>query len=70
MCDNAVYMHKRKELRAKIKGDSFEGAMKTDGRYKCLSSFVGKVYGAEIDTNHGKRNLSFLLIDYGNPELN
>lgn len=66
----AIKMYYSKEDRKKIKGDSYEGVLSTEGKRGLLGSFAGQVFKAEIETSKGKQDLSFLVTEKINEMLN
>ncbi|VVB78171.1 Uncharacterised protein [uncultured archaeon] len=68
---HATEMYLNKESERKISGEEYEGLLYTRGKSTFVSSgFSGQEFYAEIDTNDGKRTLSFLVTEHINPELN
>ncbi len=70
ICMSAVKMNHDKKARSKIRGDNYEGIMRTDGKFYMLGVWGGTKYDTRIETNHGKRDLSVLLIKRINASLN
>jgi len=62
-----MYVDKRRSM--KIKGEGFEGLIKADG-YHIIGQLGGREFDAEIETSEGKRNLSVLVAELVNAELN
>jgi len=59
-----------KKDRIKVKGDGYEGVIKTDGKYVMLGAFGGIQVDGELETNHGKRKLSVILAEPIDASLN
>jgi len=59
----ATEMYLEKQNERKVEGEEFEGVLRnTKERYMC-GCFSGLGFEAEIETEHGKRRLSFLVTE-------
>lgn len=70
ICMSAIEMSVKKQRTRKIKGEGYEGRMKTDGKYYQMGTFGGRRFEARVETNHGKRDIGVLLTRKIDPSLN
>ena|SRR3989344_6151726 len=70
LCYNSASMYMKKEEKRNVKGEKFEGVLRTDGKYHNLGIYGGREYIAQIETNSGKKELSFLVAERINETLN
>ena len=59
--------HQKKE---KVRGDNYEGVLRSLEKYRLLGTFGGYHFEAELDTDYGKSRLSFLVAEHLCPEMN
>ena len=57
----ATTMYLRNENDKEVKTDSIEGKLFTKGDYCSLGSFDGQRFDAELETEHGRVNVRFLV---------
>jgi hypothetical protein len=60
LVSQAVDMHLKGEFERKIKEDNYEGILYR-GKFALVGTFGGIKYHAEIETNRGKTNTSFIV---------
>ncbi len=53
-----------------IKRDGYEGKLYEKGGYQTLGTFSGQCFEAELETDRGKSNLSFLVTEHIRATLN
>ncbi|MBS3098852.1 hypothetical protein J4462_01420 [Candidatus Pacearchaeota archaeon] len=67
----AVEMYIDGSKKDNVRGDDFEGQIRTNGKYYTIGSFGGRYFEAELEVgNRGKAFFSFLVHERINPELN
>ena len=57
----AVEMHLKGESERKVKHDSFEGRLLTEGRYEVMGGLGGQRFDAELETVYGRDQATFLV---------
>lgn len=60
----ALDLYPKRHAKADFKGEYCEGQVRKTSRYQALGSFTGLRFEAEMDTDKGKANLSFLVKEY------
>jgi len=66
----ATQIYLGKEDRRMVKGDEFEGVLRNTKEHYSCGAFSGQGFEAELDTEHGKSNLSFLVTEKIRAHLN
>lgn len=66
----AAEMFLGKERKRKVKGDDYEGVLRTEGKYAVIGCHSGQEFYATLDTRFGKSEISFLVSKYHDPRLN
>ena len=66
----AIRMYQTGKERKKVRGERYEGVISTSGRHELIGTFDGQHFDAELDTDHGKSKLSFLVAEKIRAELN
>ena len=57
----AVEMYLGGESERKVKRDSFEGRLLTEGRYEVMGGLGGQRFDAELETVYGRDQATFLV---------
>jgi len=66
----AISMYREREQRRTVKGESYEGVLTTDGSRAFAGGWAGQLYQAMVETDAGKCELSFILSQRFDPNMN
>jgi hypothetical protein len=66
----ATEMFFNNEKERKVKGETYEGIIRTDFKYHVLGTFGGREYDALIDIGDRRAYLSFLVKEFIDPTKN
>ena len=69
LCINAVEMKHNRKSKRKVKGETFEGTIKHCGHYG-IGIFWGDTYRAKVETNQGDKDITMLIVDNIDNDLN
>jgi len=67
---HATEMYLEQESERKVKGDAFEGVLHDTGKHRHTGAFYGEEFEAELDTDHGKSIVRFLVTERVNGRFN
>ncbi|MFA7707556.1 MAG: hypothetical protein WCX73_01275 [Candidatus Pacearchaeota archaeon] len=63
-------MYLDKKDKSNVRGKGYEGMITTNGKSYLIGGFYGQAFDVRLETDHGKSNLSLLVSQYADPELN
>ena len=57
----AVDMYRKGESRRRVVGESYEGIIRTEGKYQTLDALTGQRFDVDIETIRGRGKMAFLI---------